>query len=88
MNTAIRKLLNLVDALINLKVLFSEFVEHLLYRWSLAAAGKHRPTAGWRSPQSCPVCCGTGGRGEASDALAAGGRKRSEEEGGEEEMAE
>lgn len=38
-------------------------------------AGTRRPTAGWRSPPGCPVYCDTGGRGEASDAPAAGGRK-------------
>lgn len=43
------------------------------YRWNLAAAGRRRPTAGWRSPPGCPVYCGTGGREEASDARAAGG---------------
>lgn len=48
----------------------------VLYRWNLAAAGKRRPTAGWRNPPSCPVCCGTGARGEASDTAAAEGRKR------------
>lgn len=40
------------------------------YRTSAAAAaaGRSRTTAGWRSPHSCPACCDTAGRGQASDA--------------------
>lgn len=40
------------------------------YRPSRTAAGTRRPTAGWRSPQSCPGCCDTEGHAAASGELA------------------